>query len=313
MEIDPQVEAFLRPFSSPDAMPEAQPLEEARANYRELFGGAAPQAPPLTRRALACPGLQRSIPCHLYQPDAASGSPRPLLIYLHGGGGVLGDVESYDRLMGWLSHQLGYPVLFVEYCLAPEFPFPQGVRECHSVLQWAASQAPAWGARADRIGLVGDSTGGSLCNACCLLARESGEARIAAQFLLYPVLDLRGDSDYPSRREFGDGRYFLGQDGIDWSRDNFLTTAAQQYDPLASPLAETELRNLPPTLIMTASHDPLRDEGQAYAVALQAAGVPTVYHCVDGAIHGFLSFAGKLATGRRGLVWLCEQIKTTLA
>lgn len=310
--MDPQVEAFLRPFQTSDHALESQPLEEARANYRQLFSESALAGPSVRRSDLNCAGAKRNIPCRLYQPLETKGEPRTLLVYLHGGGGVLGDVESYDALLAWLCHYGDRAVLFVDYCLAPECPFPQGIMECHTAVNWAAQQADGWGARPNRIALMGDSTGGSFCNACALLARDPDVADVAAQFLLYPVLDLRQDCKYASRYEFGDGRYFLGNAGIDWSRDHYLTDPEEQYNPMASALCEPDPGSLPPTLILTAELDPLRDEGEAYAEALRAVGVPTVYHCAEQAIHGFISFSGKLDLGVVSLCWLLDQLQVML-
>lgn len=312
MDMDPQVEAFLRPFQAPDNALESQPLEQARANYRQLFSESALVAPSVRRSDRNCPGTKRDIPCRLYQPLESTGTPRTLLVYLHGGGGVLGDVESYDALLAWLCHYGNRMVLFVDYCLAPEYPFPQGIMECHVALNWAAQQAESWGAIPDRIALMGDSTGGSFCNACSLLARDPNVADVDAQFLLYPVLDLRQDCEYVSRQQFGDGRYFLGNAGIDWSREHYLTDLEQQCNPMASALCEADLGSLPPTLILTAELDPLRDEGEAYAEALRASGVPAVYHCAKQAIHGFISFSGKLDLGLTNLYWLLDQMELML-
>lgn len=308
MDMDPQVKAFLRPLQESGDGLESLPLQQARADYRQLFSEAAVPEPKVQRTDLNCTGETRPIPCRLYQPHKKTDEPRTLLIYLHGGGGVLGDVESYDALMAWLSHHGNHIVLFVDYCLAPEFPFPQGIMECHQAINWAARQATAWGAAPNRIALMGDSTGGSICNACSLLARSLRTAPISAQFLLYPVLDLRQDACYPSREQFGDGRYFLSNAGIDWARNHYLTDLEQQYDPLVSAICEPNLAKLPPTLILTAELDPLRDEGKAYAEALRSSGVPTIYHCAETAIHAFISFAGKMDIGLFGLYWLLEQI-----
>ncbi|GEM_PF-2015120 len=311
--IDRETELFLEPFRNAEEGLEYQPLAEARAGYRELFSAAAVAAPPVQRSDLPCPLSHRSVPCRLYQPLSTARAPRTLLVFMHGGGGVLGDVESYDALMAWLCHHGDQVVLFPEYCLAPEHPFPAGIRECHGVVNWAASMADSWGATPERLTLAGDSTGGSICNACALLAQGDNAASVAAQCLLYPQLDLRREHTYPSRAEFADGRYFLGESGIAWSREHYLTTDADAFNALATALRAPNLASMVPTLILTAELDPLRDEGAAYGAALAKAGVPGLYHCAPGAIHGFVSFAGMLPTGKQALKWLTTHLESLLA
>lgn len=307
MELDADVQAFLAPFNAAEGGLEDQPLAEARANYRALFETSGPVAPAVDRRDLLCPHGDREIPCRLYRPHIYSEGSAPLLVFIHGGGGVLGDIASYDSLMAWMCHRLGYICLSLDYSLAPENPYPAGVDACHHAIQWAVNLADEWGASRDVL-VMGDSTGGSIANACSLRARQRGSARIRAQVLLYPVLDLRPNAAYASRARFGDGNFFLSRAGIDWSRANYLAHEQHSENPEVSPLAATDLAGMPATLILTASHDPLRDEGACYAQRLSEAGVPVIHHCAAGAIHGFISFAGAMQCGLNGLNWLIANI-----
>lgn len=308
--IDKETQAFLEPFQSAQDGLEHQPLEEARANYRELFASGAPKRPPVVVRNIVCPATSRPIPCRLYEPALPASSPRPVLIYMHGGGGVLGDVESYDDLMAWISFHCDLAVVFPEYCLAPEYPFPSAINECHQVVNWVADLAANWNLSRERLLLAGDSTGGSIATACSIRSREEGAATIAGQCLIYPQLDMRADHSYPSRKEFADGKYFLGEGGIQWSRSHYLSREADSLSPLATVFCDEELWRTPPTAIFTAGLDPLRDEGAAYSEALKSAGVQVDYLCLDTAIHGCVSFSGLLPTGKKALDWLSASLQS---
>ncbi len=313
MTIDPQLAAFLRPFQVAETSLEDLPIAEARANYRQLFTATAPVPPEVQRNDVSCDGetggAGRRIPCRLYRPLSSTSTKTPLLLFVHGGGGVLGDIDCYDAVVATLCADSGCAFLSVDYCLAPEQPFPQGIEECYRVLQWALDQAEHWQIDRDRIAVMGDSTGGSIANACSLLARDRSGPALHAQFLLYPVTDLREEQTYESRQRYGGGDYFLTVEGIDWSRQNYLADQQAQLDPQASPLLAPQLQGMPKTLILTAGLDPLLDEGERYARRLADAGVEVNYRCVDGAIHGFLSFAGALDIGREALSWLGERIR----
>lgn len=225
-----------------------------------------------------------AVPARLYHPDPAAALP--LLVYLHGGGFVAGGVGVADRPCRALAAAAHCAVLSVEYRLAPENPFPVPVRDCLAAVRWAAANAGAIGADPARVVLVGDSAGGTLAAACALALRDAGDSLLAGQILLYPTLLPARVNPSPSLRTHGEG-YLMTRGSLEWFWDHYLRGRAGTTDPLAAPLLAPDVRGLPPTTVVVAEFDPLRDEGVEYARRLRAAGVPTVTHLVPGALHGF--------------------------
>ena len=215
------------------------------------------------------------------------GAARPLVVNFHGGGGTLGNLDQSDWLCAWVASRVGAIVVSVDYRLAPEHPFPAGRDDGYAALTWAAGHAAEVGA-GGRVAVMGDSAGGNLAAVVALLARESGPA-IDAQVLLYPVVDLRFSGG--SHDVFHAGPLLTRAD-MDVFRANYLGPHGDPHDPFCSPLLAPDLTGLPPALVITARIDPLHDDGAAYAERLADAGVPTVHHDHEGAVHGFLSFPG---------------------
>ena len=199
----------------------------------------------------------------------------------------------------------------VDYRLAPEHRFPSQVEDSYAALQWVAGHAAELGVDPGRIAVAGDSAGGNLATVMCLLAKARGGPRIAAQALLYPVVDFRSHDLYASHQQFGDGSYFLSVKDMDWFRDAYFADVAQVAEPTASPIT-ANVSGLPPALIATAGCDPLRDEGRAYADRLAAAGVPVDYRCFDSTIHACASFAGAIPAGREMLGYVADWLRSTM-
>ncbi len=222
--------------------------------------------------------------------------PAPTVLYFHGGGWVAGDLETSDRIARTLSIELDAVVVSVDYRRPPEAPFPIAFNDCLAVTRWVATHIASLGGDATRIGVAGDSAGGGLA-ASVALACRGDDAQLKAQLLIYPATDLGGtyrseaeNAKYASRQQNAVG-YFLTTELMAWFAGHFLANAADELDWRASPLRARSLSGLPPAVICTAGFDPLRDEGEAYAYALQQAGVEVYYRREPDLIHGYFAMA----------------------
>jgi acetyl esterase len=241
----------------------------------------------------------------ILRPPAAPG-PLPAIVYFHGGGWVFGNAHTHDRLLRELAVGTRSAVVFPSYSLAPEARHPTAVEECFAALSWVAAQGPAHGLDASRLSVAGDSAGGDLAAVMTLLAKQRGGPRIAKQVLFYPVTDASFDTG--SYQEFATG-YFLRRDAMQWFWDQYAPDPAARAQITASPLRASldQLRGLPPALVITAEADVLRDEGEAYANKLRAAGVRVTAVRFQGAIHDFVmlnALAG--TTAARGAIALAN-------
>jgi acetyl esterase len=213
---------------------------------------------------------------------------RPVVVFLHGGGWVIGSVDTHDALCQQLAVQVPALVVSVDYRLAPEHPFPAGLEDGLAATAWVSKHARELGADPDRLAVAGDSAGGNMSAVISRRARDSGGPPIIFQLLLYPPTDLA--NSYPSHKENGEG-YLLTSEMMDWFADHYLGDRDRR-DPDISPLYAQNLSELPPALVVTAEFDPLRDEGEVYAERLRGAGVDVRLVRYDGMIHGFLQMNG---------------------
>jgi acetyl esterase len=225
------------------------------------------------------------IPIRVFTPLPAA-APPALVVFLHGGGWVLCDLDSHDRHGRMIARGANAVVVSVDYRRAPEHRFPAAVDDAVAALEWAAANAADLGADASRLAVAGDSAGGNLAAAAAIAARDNGGPPIAFQLLVYPVTDHRFDT--ASYRDNGTGDWFLTETHMRWFWEQYLGPGGDGTDPRASVL-RADLRDLPPAYVMTAERDPLRDEGEAYAAALRAAGVPADHHRAEGLFHGFFA------------------------
>ncbi|MCB1000734.1 MAG: alpha/beta hydrolase [Acidimicrobiales bacterium] len=300
MPLHPQAVALLDLMASIGDPPIEQVTPEAaRANR------AARQRPSGTAvhevRDLDADGVR----CRLYRPSDAPGLG--LLVYLHGGGWVIGDLESHDEVCRVLAAGSRHAVLSVDYRLAPEHPFPAALDDGVAALRWARAHADELGCRADAIAIGGDSAGGNLAAAIANL----GVVPLVFQLLVYPVTDATCSS--PSHEENGTG-YFLTAAGMRWFVEHYLGGLTPPTDPRVSPLAadDATLAAAPPALVITAEFDPLRDEGDAYAARLQAAGVATSHVRFAGMFHGFFSLADFVDDGAAANALAAASLRTAL-
>ncbi len=287
MPVDPAIQGLLSLLESMgDRSLAAGTPEQARAGFRLLTVDLRrPETivPVGSTEDIAIPGAAGELPARIYRPEAEG--ELPTILFLHGGGFVIGDVDTHDNQCRAVCRDVEAVVVSVGYRLAPEAPFPAAVEDALAATTWAADHVDELGGDAARLAIAGDSAGGNLAAVVAQLARDAGAPPIAAQLLLYPGVDFREGDDYPSREENAEG-YFLTLEDMGWFRDHYVGSS-DPTDPRLSPLLAEDLSGLPPAVIVTAQYDPLRDEGEAYARALESAGVPVVLHCYDGLIHGF--------------------------
>lgn len=271
---------------------------EARADIRRAARLLAPLAEPVAAvEALVIDGAASPLPARLYRPFV-DGSVRPLVVYYHGGGWVVGDLDTHDDVCRFLARRADVGVLAIDYRLAPEHRFPAAADDAYATFRWAAANARRLGFSSDRIGVAGDSAGGNLTAVVALRATREGGPCPAAQLLIYPVTDL--STKHPSYALFPSG-FFLTAGEMDWYRGHYLPDEAAARDPHASPLLAPDVSGLPPAIVLTAGFDVLRDEGEAYARRLADAGVRVHARRLSGLTHGFCNMTATNPTARTAM------------
>jgi len=286
---------------------EVGPEEARRLMVASRHVADAPAGELALIRDLTCPGPDgNSIPLRLYDTRESRG-PCPLFLFFHGGGFVLGDIETHEPFCAEMARQLDLPVLAVDYRLAPEHPFPAGPDDCIAAARWAAAGPEALGREVTGLVACGDSAGGNLAIVAALALRDEPAAvPVLAQWPIYPAADPA--KGYPSYEDFGEG-YLLTRDGMRWFDDCYRpATADWRYSPLLK-----SQEGMPPTLVVTASLDPIRDQGRAYAAACAEAGVPTVFREARGNIHGFINLRKAIPSSDEDVRGCVEALKRMLA
>jgi acetyl esterase len=297
MPAEPQTRALLDQLASMGGPPlDSLPVPQAREmmNALRAFNAAGPEVAKVEDRRIPGPGGE--IPVRIYTP--AGSGPFGALVWFHGGGWVLGDLDGADATCRELADQAGCVVVSVDYRLAPETKFPGAADDCFAATQWVAANAASLNVRADRLAIGGDSAGGNLTAAVALMARDRGGPALRFQLLVYPVTDASFDT--ASYRDNAEG-YLLTRSSMQWFWGHYLAGDADKANPYASPLRAAQLAGLPPALCITAELDPLRDEGEAYAKRLQQADVPTKLTRYDGTIHGFFAMTAYLDIGKKAV------------
>jgi len=305
MPLDPQAQALLEQMAA-DNTPERDTLtpEEVRANMRAMAGLLGAGEPVARVEDRAIPGPDGPIPARIYTPTGTG--PFPVLVYFHGGGWVIGDIETHDGLCRSLCNGASCIVVSVDYRLAPEHRFPAAPEDCYAATAWVAQQAATFHGDSSRLAVGGDSAGGNLAAVVSLMARDRGGPPLAFQLLIYPATDLRMES--LSIEENGEGYYLTKRDMV-WFRGHYLTSEQDMTNPLVSPLLAPDLHGLPSALIITAEFDPLRDEGEAYGQRLAEAGVPTTISRYHGMIHSFVRMAPILDQGKAAIGESCRALQ----
>jgi acetyl esterase len=299
--LDPQARALIDLIAQRN-LPPVHTLSpaDARVMYRDRRFFTQPDPPPMAEvRDLRS---DTGLPLRLYRPQAVG--VLPVLVYIHGGGWTIGDLDTHDVLCRQLALSANVAVVSVGYGLGPERRFPGAVDDCVAATRWVRAQATALGLDGRRLAVGGDSAGGNLAAVVALTLRDSDAASDPApalQLLIYPATDMRAVA--PSHTTNGQG-YLLTSDSIAYYRGHYIESAADWADWRASPLLAPDLSRLPPALVLTAGYDPLRDEGLAYADALSAAGNAVQYVCFDRQIHGFITM-GRVLREAQTAVDLC--------
>jgi acetyl esterase len=285
--------------------------KDARQMFRETRPASTPPAPQIGAvRELMAEGSAGPIPLRLYRPAGLADSRRlPVLVYFHGGGWVIGDLETHDVLCRQLTAEAGVSVVAVDYRLAPEHKYPAAVDDAWAATRWIVAHAAELGIDAERVAVGGDSAGGNLAAVVALLARDAGAPRIALQLLIYPVTDLASESQ--SYAELAEG-YMLTRESMRWFRANYLAKEEDAADWRVSPLRAPSLSGLAPALVITAGYDPLRDEGEAYARRMREAGVTVDAVCFGGMIHGFVPMGRLIDTAFRGVSLIAGGLRQAL-
>jgi acetyl esterase len=312
MALDPQVQAVIELVikSGRPAYHTLSP-KDARQLFRETRPASTPTPPQIGAVTNVVAETDAgAIPVRLYRPDgAAAGTPLPTLVYFHGGGWVIGDLETHDVLCRQLTAEAAMMVASVDYRLAPEHKFPAAADDAWAATRWIVANAGRLGVDTQRLAVGGDSAGGNLAAVVALMARDAGAPSIACQVLLYPVTNVGTETQ--SYLDFADG-YLLTRDSMRWFFDHYLASSDQAADWRVSPLRARSLAGVAPALVVTAGFDPLRDEGEAYAQALRAAGVRVDYICYGGMIHGFVPMGRLIDTGNRAVSHIATSLREAL-
>lgn len=261
-------------------------------------------------RDLAISGPAGEIPARLYLPGREKAYP--LFILLHGGGWVLGDLESGDNMARFLCRHVPCAVLSVDYRLAPEHPFPAAAEDAIAAVEWAAAHAAELNADPGRVLVGGDSAGGTLTAVVAQSARQKGAPTLAGQVLFYAATDC-ASLDTPSYRAFGEQSLGLPKRDVEWFLAQYTPDPRDRLDPRVSPLLAGDLRGLPPALVVTAEFDVLRDEGETYARRMQEAGVKVQLMRCNGVVHGFLSTIGLIKRATQYFEQIAAEIRKLVA
>ena len=310
MALDPSIRTLF------DRMPELAdyPIwekspEEARESSKALRQVVDAKVVPIGKTEnLEAPGPAGAIALRAYTPVAAGG-PSPAIVYFHGGGFVIGDLDTHDVLCRSLANDSGSRVIAVDYRRAPEFKFPAAVEDCFAALKWVEENASELSVDANSIVVGGDSAGGNLAAVMCLLAKENKNTpHVAFQLLFYPSLRL---TRALVTRPFGSG-YCLDDRAIQWFYSHYIPESADPMDPRLSPIEAKDVTGLPPAYVVTAGFDPLREDGVAYAEKLKAAGVTVTHVDYPTMIHGFLSMQGWIPLASEAIAAAAQAVKEAL-
>ena len=310
--LDPQARSLLQLIEERGVPPfHLLAPDEARRTYRERRFFTQPAPPDVASVVdVKADGPAGPVPLRVYRPLGSAADARlAVLVYFHGGGFVIGDLDTHDVLCRQIANESGCAVVAVDYRMAPEHPFPAAVEDCIAATRWVHRQAAALGLDATRLAVGGDSAGGNLAAVVSLAARDAGEPAIRFQLMIYPATDARCTA--PSHRINGAG-YLLTSETIDYFMGHYFAERAHRADWRASPLLRGDLSNLPPSLVLTAGYDPLRDEGLAYAQRLSEAGNRATQVCFERQIHGFITMGRVIAEAHSAIALCAGELRNAL-
>jgi acetyl esterase len=309
MTLNPAVEALLGMMAQAPQIDFETASPEA---VREAYGQSMAIGEPIAMARVSdivLPLDERDIDARLYVPEGAGETP-PLVLFYHGGGWVIGDLESHDGTCRALARASGAAVLSVAYRLAPEHRYPAAPKDCFEALEWASKNGASLGVDGSRLAVAGDSAGGNLAAAVAIMARDHGLA-LRHQTLIYPVTD--NDFTLASYAQNGGGEYFLSTAGMKWFWLHYLGGGAAENSPLATVLQTPDIEGVAPATVITAEYDPLHDEGNAYAEKLKAAGVAVDAAVAPGMIHGFFSMFEMVPDAHQWIDRAGDNLKAALA
>ena len=308
MPLDPQVKVILD--ATPE-MPEFDTMDATEVRAAMAGGDALSPGEPLPVARVedrTIPGPDGELPVRIYWPEGTG--PFPIVVFFHGGGWVICDLDTHDGQARSLCKGAGAVVVSVDYRLAPEHSFPAGPEDCYAATCWAAENAGEIDGDASRIAVAGDSAGGNLSAVVALMARDRGGPALSFQLLIYPVTNH--DFTTASYVENATG-YFLTTSSMQWFWRQYLKDPTDAHNPYAAPMQAEDLSGLPPALCITAEFDPLRDEGEAYAARLREAGVAVTTSRYDGVIHGFFGMGALIERANDAVDEACAALRAALA
>lgn len=307
MPVNPKIQFFLDQMNTmPVSFERLTPEVMRNSENSALVSMQKEPVEKVEDRTISLTG--RELPIRIYTPKGEA--PFPALIFYHGGGWVLGSIESHDAICRELANMASCIVISVEYRLAPEHKFPSAVDDAYESLEWVASHADELGIDASKMAVGGDSAGGNLATVACLISKERSGPKVVHQFLLYPSTGPA--ADYPSMTENAEG-YLLTKDMMSWFQKHYIENPEDQTNPYLSPILSENLEDLPPATILTAQFDPLRDVGIAYAEKLKEHGVAVYHRNYDDLIHGFANFTSFVPEAREAVAEGAEQLKKAFA
>jgi acetyl esterase len=312
MPLDPQAEVVIR-LVKESGLPEFWQLtpDQAREQYLMRVGKLALKEQIFRATDRGIPGPGGELPVRIYQPrECKPGELLPVLVWFHGGGFVIGNLDTHDPACRLLANQADCLVVAVDYRLAPEFKFPAAVEDSMAALRWVALHARELGGDPERIAVGGDSAGGNLAAVCALIARNEGSPRLAHQLLIYPC--TAPEPETPSHRKFAEG-YVLTRKTITWFYKQYVRTPKEHQDFRFAPLVADDLANLPPALVLVAGFDPLRDEGVEYARRMIEAGNRVTLANYEGMIHGFFLMGAALDAAKRAVAQSARALREAFA
>ncbi len=308
MDLDPQTQLLLDQMNEVDAPPIwDQPIDELRHNFNELVISLQTPGPKLKHiEDRDIPGPHGTIPVRIYWPDDAPDGALPMFVHFHGSGFVVLGLDSHDNACRELAEGAGCIVVAVNYRKSPEHKFPQPTDDAWAATQWAVENSAELGGDAGRIAVGGDSAGGCLAAVVAQRAAREGAPDIALQLLIYPVTDMSDGTE--SYRRFADG-FSLTADMMRWFIRCYLNSDDEKTDPTAAPLRAGDLSGVASALILTASHDPLLDDGIQYGEKLRAAGVAVTHSDYAGQIHGFWNFTDRIDAAFEARAEACAALR----